>query len=106
MRKSDPLEQDSLIPEQTKWDWLTPLCLLGLCLMSIIFIHSAQAFGGGNYWKMQILWSVIGFSLYAVVSVINYQLWMRYAHIFYFRSNYWITFGFWRSNDLRCSQVD
>jgi len=52
--------------------------------MSIIFIHSAQAFGGGNYWKMQILWSVIGFSLYAVVSVINYQLWMRYAHIFYF----------------------
>ena len=84
MRKSDPLEQDSLIPEQTKWDWLTPLCLLGLCLMSIIFIHSAQAFGGGNYWKMQILWSVIGFSLYAVVSVINYQLWMRYAHIFYF----------------------
>lgn len=84
MRKSDPLEQDSLIPEETKWDWLTPLCLLGLCLMSIIFIHSAQAFGGGNYWKMQILWSVIGFSLYAVVSVINYQLWMRYAHIFYF----------------------
>ena len=84
MRKSDPLEQDSLIREETKWDWLTPLCLLGLCLMSIIFIHSAQAFGGGNYWKMQILWSVIGFSLYAVVSVINYQLWMRYAHIFYF----------------------
>ena len=78
------MEQDSLIPEETKWDWLTPLCLLGLCLMSIIFIHSAQAFGGGNYWKMQILWSVIGFSLYAVVSVINYQLWMRYAHIFYF----------------------
>ena len=33
---------------------------------------------------MQILWCVIGFSLYVVVSIINYQIWMRYAHFFYF----------------------
>ena len=52
--------------------------------MSVVFIHSAQCIWGGNYWKMQIVWCVIGFSLYGAVSVINYQLWMRYAHIFYF----------------------
>jgi len=50
----------------------------------VLFIRSAQAYGGGNYWKMQILWCSIGFSLYLVVSLIDYHWWMRYAHLFYF----------------------
>ena len=77
-------ETDELIPEETRWDWLTPICLIVLSTMSILFIHSAQAYGGGNYWKMQILWCIIGFLLYGAVSMINYQLWMRYAHFIYF----------------------
>ena len=81
---ADSLNPTPLISKETKWDWLTPLCLIVLSVMSIVFIHSAQAYGGGNYWKMQIIWCVIGFSLYGVVSMINYQLWMRYAHLFYF----------------------
>jgi len=83
MKHGQSLETDELIPEENQWDWLTPLCLLILSIMSILFIHSAQAYGGGNYWKMQILWCVIGFFLYGVVSMINYQWWMRYAHFFY-----------------------
>lgn len=78
------LDKDFLIRKENTWDWVTPICLLVLSIMSVVFIHSAQAYGGGNYWKMQIVWCVIGFSLYGAVSVINYQLWMRYAHIFYF----------------------
>ena len=83
-KPSESLEKDFLIKKENTWDWLTPSCLVVLSVMSILFIHSAQAYGGGNYWKMQILWCVIGFSLYVVVSIINYQIWMRYAHFFYF----------------------
>ena len=80
--------------------------------MSILFIHSAQAYGGGNYWKMQILWCMIGFSLYGVAAVINYQIWMRYAHFLYYLviialilvffgpmiygARRWIDFGFFK----------
>jgi rod shape determining protein RodA len=84
MNKASSLNQASLIPEDIQWDWLTPFCLLILSVLSILFIHSAQAYGGGNYWKMQILWCVIGFSLYWTVAFINYQMWMRYAHLLYF----------------------
>jgi len=84
MNKASSLNQSSLIPEDIQWDWLTPFCLLILSVLSILFIHSAQAYGGGNYWKMQILWCVIGFSLYWTVAFINYQMWMRYAHLLYF----------------------
>ncbi len=79
-----PLNQDQLIPDDARWDWLTPLCLLGLSVMSVLFIRSAQAYGGGNYWKMQVLWCLIGGCVYWVVSVIDYQFWMRYAHLAYF----------------------
>jgi rod shape determining protein RodA len=82
--RTNSLEKDSLIPNEFSWDWLTPVCLLVLSVMSVLFIHSAQAYGGGNYWKMQILWCVIGFTIYMVVSLIHYQIWMRYAHLIYF----------------------
>ena len=81
---TESLEKDFLIKRENNWDWLTPTCLFVLSVMSILFIHSAHAYGGGNYWKMQILWCIIGFSLYGVVSVINYQILMRYAHYIYF----------------------
>jgi rod shape determining protein RodA len=51
--------------------------------MSVLFIHSAQAYVGGGQWKMQIIWCVIGFSLYLAVSVLDYHFWMKFAHIFY-----------------------
>jgi len=76
--------KEGIIHEEIRWDWLTPFCLLVLSVISVLFIRSAQAYGGGNYWKMQILWCSIGFSLYLVVSLIDYHWWMRYAHLFYF----------------------
>ena len=32
---------------------------------------------------MQALWVLIGFSLYLVVSYLDYHIWMRFAHVFY-----------------------
>ena len=109
---TDSFDKDIIIPKQKNWDWITPVCLCGLSIMSILFIHSAQAYGGGNYWKMQILWCMIGFSLYGVAAVINYQIWMRYAHFLYYLviialilvffgpmiygARRWIDFGFFK----------
>ena len=32
---------------------------------------------------MQIIWVLVGVSSYAVMSLINYHFWMRYAHYLY-----------------------
>ena len=46
-KPSESLEKDFLIKKENTWDWLTPSCLVVLSVMSILFIHSAQAYGGG-----------------------------------------------------------
>ncbi|HBJ60404.1 MAG TPA: cell cycle protein, partial [Opitutae bacterium] len=75
--------EDEILQQEIRTDWITPLCLVGLSLISVLFIRSAQAYVGGSQWKMQIVWCGIGFSVYFVASWINYQIWMRYAHFFY-----------------------
>ena len=77
------IESKGFLAEEDRWDVLTPLCLVVLCVMSVLFIHSAQAYVGGGQWKMQIIWCVIGFSIYLAVSVLDYHFWMKFAHIFY-----------------------
>ena len=75
--------EDEILQQEIRTDWITPFCLVGLSLISVLFIRSAQASVGGSQWKMQIVWCGIGFSVYFVASWINYQIWMRYAHFFY-----------------------
>ena len=74
---------DDLLGQENRLDWLTPLCLLGLSILSILFIQSAQAYTGGDQWKMQVIWCVLGFGAYLLFSWIDYHLWMRYAHFLY-----------------------
>ena len=83
-RDSKSLGGKPLIAEEFQWDWVTPVCLVVLSVMSVLFIRSAQAYGGGSYWKMQMLWCMIGFSVYGVVAWIDYHWWMRYSHLLYF----------------------
>ena len=85
--KSSPEQPaDDFLQKDFRWDWITPVCLLGLSLISVLFIQSAQAYIGGDQWKMQILWCSLGFLSYLVMSLVDYHFWMRYAHIFYFAS--------------------
>jgi rod shape determining protein RodA len=58
-------------------------CLALLCGMSIMFIQSAQAYDGGNEWKKQIVWSLLGFILYFIVAILDYRIFLKYAHIVY-----------------------
>ena len=71
------------LEKEKRWEIFSPISLMILCTMSILFIRSAQAYTGGNQWQMQVLWVLIGFSTYIVVSMVDYHFWMRFAHIFY-----------------------
>ena len=71
------------LPKEGRWDWVTPCCLALLCGMSVMFIQSAQAYDGGNEWKKQIVWSLLGFILYFTVAILDYRIFLKYAHIVY-----------------------
>ncbi len=69
--------------ERLRFDWVNPLCILLLCGISILFIYSAQISYGGNDWKMQIFWVTLGWSVYGLISAINYKFFLEYAHFIY-----------------------
>jgi len=81
--KNNRHTSDDLLGEEIRTDWITPLCLIGLSIMSVLFIRSAQAYTGGEQWKMQLIWCALGFVAYLIFSLIDYHLWMRYAHYLY-----------------------
>lgn len=64
-------------------DWVGPFCISMLLLTGVFFIYSAQSYSGGSSWKMQIVWSIIGLSVYGVVSLVNYKIFLEYAHLIY-----------------------
>ena len=64
-------------------DLVSPLCILLLCAISILFIYSAQYTQGGSDWKKQLFWISLGFSTYSVVALINYKIFLGYAHFIY-----------------------
>ena len=74
---------DTKLVKEDRWDWITPVFLAGLCLMSVLFIHSAQAYNGGNEWKRQLVWCFAGFIAYFSLSLIDYKIFLKYAHIVY-----------------------
>ncbi|MEM8549538.1 MAG: FtsW/RodA/SpoVE family cell cycle protein, partial [Verrucomicrobiota bacterium] len=69
--------------DEHRSDWVSPLCMLLLGLIGVFFIYSAQSYTGGSSWKMQIIWLIVGFTAYAVVSLINYKFFLENAHFFY-----------------------
>ncbi len=83
-----------------RFDWVTPLAMAGLCLIGICFIYSASYAStpmstpkGGllswvialmrTFWFKQIIFIGAGMLLYAVVSLVDYRLWLSVAHWFY-----------------------
>ena len=57
--------------------------MLLLCAISILFIYSAQYTYGGDDWKKQLFWVTLGLGTYGVVSLINYKIFLGYAHLIY-----------------------
>ncbi|MGB0415703.1 MAG: FtsW/RodA/SpoVE family cell cycle protein [Coraliomargarita sp.] len=69
--------------ERLRFDWVNPLCILLLCGIGILFIFSAQYTHGGGDWKKQIFWVGIGLGTYTAISLLNYKIFLQYAHLIY-----------------------
>lgn len=69
---------------ELRFDLLTPLCILLLGALSILFIYSAQSnHDGGGDWKKQLFWFALGGGVYLTISSINYKVFLEYAHLIY-----------------------
>ena len=69
--------------DRLRFDLLNPICILTLCLVGLLFIYSAQISYEGGHWKRQMFWVIIGLGFYNAVSIINYKIFLEYAHIIY-----------------------
>ena len=65
-------------------DWISPISILLLSLIGILFIFSAQSTISDSDWKKQIIWVFMGIIVYVFISRINYKFVLRYAHFVYF----------------------
>jgi rod shape determining protein RodA len=65
------------------FDRITPFCILMLSLFGVFFIYSAQLAREGGQWRMQIAYLVLGAVIYVATSLLDYRIWLRYAHWVY-----------------------
>ena len=65
------------------FDRITPVCISLLSLTGIFFIYSAQVARGGAQWESQIFYLVLGAIVYLATSLLDYRIWLRYAHWVY-----------------------
>jgi|GEM_PF-6445146 len=68
---------------RARWDWLSPLACVGLALIGVFFIYSAQLPVHGHNWITQLVWLAMGGAIYLGVSLIDYRFWLSVAHWFY-----------------------
>jgi len=68
---------------QERFDALTPLSMVILGVFGVMFIYSAQLERHGAAWKAQCVFWLVGLLLYTAVSLIDYRIWLSYAHWIY-----------------------
>jgi rod shape determining protein RodA len=66
-----------------RFDWITPSCIALLSLFGVFFIYSAQLATDQHQWAQQLVWLGLGACVYVVTSLMDYRLWMKYAHFVY-----------------------
>ncbi|HVT72810.1 MAG TPA: rod shape-determining protein RodA [Lacunisphaera sp.] len=68
------------------FDWVTPVCLFFLSLFGVFFIYSAQLASGREQWFQQVIWICGGAVIYVAAALLDYRLWLRWAHWIYLAS--------------------
>ncbi|MBA3848922.1 MAG: cell cycle protein, partial [Opitutus sp.] len=54
-----------------------------LAAFGVFFIYSAQLASATHQWLMQLVWLSLGLCLYVATSLLDYRLWLKYAHWVY-----------------------
>ena len=80
-----PIELISFFKVTTRerWDPWSPLAILALCVIGVMFIYSAQLATPLDNWINQIVWILAGAAVYLVVSLTDYRFWLTTGHWFY-----------------------
>lgn len=71
------------IKTQERFDVFSPAAMVVLGVIGVMFIYSAQLERHGTAWRSQCIFWAIGLTLYAIVSLIDYRLWLSYVHWIY-----------------------
>jgi len=66
-----------------RFDWITPVCLVFLATIGVFFIYSAQFATETRQWTTQLVWMALGAIVYLGTSLLDYRLWLKYAHWVY-----------------------
>lgn len=74
------------VSTRERLDWIAPVCLALLATFGVFFIYSAQLASGRGQWSLQLVWLAAGAALYTAVSLLDYRLWLRWAHWVYLAS--------------------
>jgi len=64
-------------------DLVTPIAVVLLALFGVFFIYSAQYANNGQQWINQIVYLAMGAVVYCGTSLLDYRIWLRYAHFPY-----------------------
>jgi rod shape determining protein RodA len=64
-------------------DWINPVCMGLLATFGVFFIYSAQAASQGDQWIKQLFYLALGGILYLGTALLDYRLWLKYAHWVY-----------------------
>jgi rod shape determining protein RodA len=66
-----------------RFDWITPLAMIALCMIGVFFIYSAQLERHGGAWKSQIVFLILGAGIYTAFSLVDYRFWLTIVHWIY-----------------------
>lgn len=71
------------VTTRERFDWITPACLVLLSTIGVVFIYSAQFATEQHQWMTQLVWMGLGACIYLGTSLLDYRLWLKYAHWVY-----------------------
>lgn len=66
-----------------RFDGITPAALVVLSLFGVFFIYSAQLATDQEQWVNQLVWLALGAAIYVTTALLDYRLWLKYAHFVY-----------------------
>ena len=85
MKLSHPLDFLQVFKTTTRerFDWISPLAITTLATVGVFFIFSAQLATSRGPWLQQIVWLAAGAIIYCVIALIDYKIWLKFAHWVY-----------------------
>jgi rod shape determining protein RodA len=84
IERSLDLAQFFKLTTRERSDWINPTCMGLLATFGVFFIYSAQVANNGDQWLKQLFYLALGGVVYAATSLLDYRLWLKYAHWVYF----------------------